>query len=35
LAHLLGGADIGFELDIVLAAIVYLILRRVELIFSQ
>jgi purine-cytosine permease-like protein len=30
LAHLLGGADIGFELGIVLAAIAYLILRRVE-----
>src|SRR5256885_15911838 len=31
LAHLLGGADIGFELGIVVAAIAYLILRPIEL----
>jgi NCS1 nucleoside transporter family len=31
LAHYIGGMDIGFELGVVLAAIVYLILRPIEL----
>lgn len=35
LSKTLGGMDVGFELGIVLAAIAYLILRRVELNVSK
>jgi NCS1 nucleoside transporter family len=35
IAQSLGGVDVGFELGIVLAAIVYLVLRRIELNVSR